>query len=322
MSLATVTTVSDLNNPHNLDLAPGASTRLPDVEGALMFSNRGNGDPTQMDPERLKAALEAMGDRGRELVEFLPNPTTVGTAIRNAISRVTASLRSADMEWREIEDKDQGGNRVVLLLAITADADNQTLDARKLAAVLIDDQGVAYGVVANNAVQPAVDSFIANYMKEKGIMGSQQLWATAQAIAFNSHDSFSCNAGQMFVTGQAERDLVMFDKALHSLGSHYRLRHMPFVPALHAEAFRDDAMQAMLEEMKTLRAVWDARRAKAATGNKDVRAQGVLSTMESITDMMARYKLMGRILAAESAEFVTAYDALKADAIDAITNRK
>lgn len=300
--------------------APGGAARMPGVEGALMFSNRGNGDPTQMDPERLRAALEANG--GSHLVRFLPPVTGVGTAIRAAISRVTASLRTAKMEWREVQEKDASGNRVILLLAITADADAQTLDARKLGAVLIDATGAAYGVVNNPIMQPAVDAFIAQYLKEKGIMGSAQLWQTAQSIAFSSNESFSCNSGQMFVTGASEENLILFDRALHSLNSHYRLRHLPFHPATGAEAIRDGALFSMMEEMKALRGIWDARKTKADAGKKDVRLNGVLSTVEGITNMMARYKLMGKILAAESTEFQTAFDTLKAEALEAITNRK
>lgn len=321
--MTTITSPVSISSTEGAESAPaqgstlGVPTRFAGVDGALMFSNRGGGVPSHVDPEALAKKLAA--GPYPFLAELLPSPTGMGTAIRAACSRRRKSVSEGGFEWREIAP-DDAGNRVILLMEITSDPNALEAKASAKAAVLVSpDTGDAFGTTPNPVFQPEVDAFIESYRKERGVMGSAQLWATVRAVAYRNGDGFPVTHGQVYVCGETEQQLIEFDRALHALGSHYRVRHMPFVPEIQRGAFAEDAVATMTEEIHALRKEFEAKLARASEGGKAPRLGSMLSSIEELVSFQNRAKLMSRVMAAEAKDMMEMAEVAKNAAVAALT---
>lgn len=291
--MSTNNTTPDLSNLSNL--TQSAQMAAPTVEGFLVWSNRGMGEPSNISAAALEAALVKVG--GEALKQFLPPVTGIGAAMINAVSRTRAAAAKHNCEWRECAEKDAAGNRVMLLQTISADAATLTSAAQAHGAVLIDAQGAATLVCQSNVLDHHVmcADFVAAYKKELGVMGSTQLWNTAQTIAMRDGDGFKVSPGQFFVSGKSADELLVFDAALASIGSHYRLRRMKFDPvsganvAEDATTFINQQYEALVEQYKNLKDSRTARNqiiGEAVDDDYGVKAASIAQQMELLVAMM------------------------------------
>lgn len=272
--------------------------------GFLFHSNHGE---IKIAPSALEDAIirvfKAAGceDEGHKVAEMLPPPVAINEAIRRAASSSGGTLTRAGMEWSEVKT-DANGNRVIMIVDITLDADTYSVDARKRAAVLIDAFGKPYEVPGGDKIVAGeVANFIASYEKALGSVTGPKVWATIDRCK-TYEDSLEIKGhGLFFAKGESAKRIILLDEALGLCKSQYRVHAIPWTPK-PGDRHYADAESSLLEEMGRLRAKYEAA-VKIAIDTGDGLDPGVVkTTIVKLDNARKQIKLMAAVFAQESAE--------------------
>lgn len=292
----------------------------PAVDGWVVWSNRGLGEPSNIAVASLDAALKAVG--GENLIDLLPPAIGVGQAMLNACSRVSGDAARCGMEWREAESRDSAGNRVMALAEVTVDGKAMTASMNAKAFVLIDAVGKATPVYGATPIfNPLVDGWVSSYKKELGVMGSTQLWETASRIALRKGGGFKLSPGQFFVSGENADHLLLLDAALKAIGSHYRLRRMRYDTSTQND-MADDAAHFLKSEAASLRDRFAALKEAAKQRGKPMGEATIENYDHLLADLTASVDLMRAIMKNDVVEFDAMYEELADMIADASIERR
>lgn len=285
------------------------------INGSLVFSNRGGHKPSHVNPARLAEALRARG--GERLVEHLPKPVSTGTAIDAACSRVTRLAREAGMKWHRMSERDAAtGKVVVLLLAESEDVAAKEVATKRYGVVEIDPStDDAQTGTAIPAVQPLLDKFVEAFRKELGCLDSASLWNAVTSLFAASRESLKVADGSLFVSGQAEQDMRWFDEALAEIGSHYRLLVLPFSPDVHGPIIARDARSELADEFTSVKAEYDAMMDKSNSSGRKVQERAIYRKVAELNTLEARCRLLAMVAQQDASDLANMASTLRAEAI-------